>query len=135
MRQMGNRYLIPIAALASFQAKPHGRIRQHPVEWKRYATSTVYLRRIDAQILPGCETALVDHITAMADQQEHCFAGTMQRFVWISGGVLSIVLIWKSTEASPAALERDMVAFRAALTDLVEWERAHDETSEVIAHT
>lgn len=135
-RKVGGRYLMPIEAVSAFEPHPHGRIRTSPVSWRRYrAGAVVYLRRIVAPVLAGCEQALNERITAISDRQEHTFPGTMQRFVWSSDGMFSVVLIWKSTEASPASLDRDMGAFRGALADLINWDKATTSTSEVGAHT
>lgn len=71
----------------------------------------------------------------MADSGAHCIPGTMARYIWTAGSVLSVVLIWKSTEATPEGIEQAMAAFREALEGFVEWERATDSTSEATAHT
>jgi hypothetical protein len=135
-RKVQGRYLVPVEAIASFERAPHGRIRTSPAPWRRYrAGAVVSLRRIDAPIRPGCEQALSERIAAMAEAGAHTFAGTMARYIWIASGVLSLVLIWKSTEASPVAIECAMEALRDAIEGYVVWEMAMDSTAQVVAHT
>lgn len=135
-KKVQGRYLIPIEALESFQQQPHGRIRTQPVVWRKYrAGALVYLRHINAPILLGCNDAVREWIADVAEQQSHCFPGTMQRFISVIENRLDVVLIWKSTEANEEAIASNVAVFKAACADLVNWSNARDETSKVVAHT
>jgi len=135
-RKVSGRHLIPMGALDHFAPGPHGRVRTQPAPWRKYrAGAKVSLRHIVAPVLPGRTQDAQEYLAELAEQQAYCFAGTMQRFLFVDGSHLHLVLVWKSTEIDQEALARDVSTFMAATDDLVDWRQARDDTSEVVAHT
>lgn len=135
-RVIGRNYLFPESAISLLRRKPHGNIRTRPVPWRKYrAGAVVYVRRIDAPILPGMDEALTAHFYEMAESQQHLFPGTMSRFVSVDEGELSVLLMWKTTEADETRLARDVETFKAEIAPFVDWGRARDVVSKAMAHT
>lgn len=134
-RVVDGRYLIPESALTAFHPKPHGRIRTKPVPWRRYRTTTVYMRQIDVPIVPDCAKDVALVVEAITESQEHLFPGAMTRFISIEDGTLALLLIWKSTEMDVKQLEHAVEAFLADFVGLLDWERMRDVTREAVAYT
>jgi hypothetical protein len=136
VRVVDGRYMIAEQSVAAFERKPHGRVRTKPTPWRHYRTACVWMLRIDAPIVPGQQDALTRRVYEMADQQQqHCFPGTLHRFVSVENERLSVLLVWKSTEMDEATLERDLEAFRTALADVVDWMQAREVRCEAVAYT
>jgi len=138
--RVGGIYMIPEKAVREFKAKPTGRTRVKPPPWRVYrAGAQVRAMGIRVQVREGQHPRLIEKLHAMLDRQEHLFPGTMQRFVFedeANPSTVMISLIWKDTELpDEASIQQDLVALKAELADVLDWETAHYTTKRAIIHT
>lgn len=135
------RYMIPTVAVQEFQQRPHGRIRTTPTPWRIYrAGASVRVQQIEVPAYAEKQAELRARLQALAQEQEHLFPGTMQRYICLieRGEALSvsIMLVWKDTELpDESVLEHSLKQFKAAFADLLDWQNARIVLAQAIAHT
>ena len=138
--RVGGIYMIPEKAVKEFKAKPTGRTRVKPPAWRVYrAGARVRAMDIRVHVRAGQQLWLIEKLNAIQERQEHLFPGTMQRYVFedeANPASVTISLIWKDTEMpDEAAMQQDLVAFKAELADVLDWETAQYSTKRAIIHT
>ena len=138
--RVGGIYMIPEQAVREFKAKPTGRTRVKPPHWRVYrAGATVRAMDIQVQVREGQYSRLIEKLNTMLERQEHLFPGTMQRYIFedeANPSTATIFLIWKDTELpDEAIIQQDLVAFKAELADVLDWETAQYTTKRAIIHT
>jgi excisionase family DNA binding protein len=136
----GNVILLKREAVQQFKPNITGRPRKKEPAWRVYrGGSTVLGTDIQVQIRPGKQNQLVEKLKAIYKGQRHTFPGTIQRYVFkddVSPAVVTILLIWKDTEMpEEEAREKNLVAFKAELADVLDWETAQISTKEGIIYT
>ena len=136
----GNVILLRKEAVQQFKPNITGRPRKKEPAWRVYrGGSTVLGTDIQVQIRPGKQGQLVEKLKAMYKGQRHTFPGTIQRYVFkddVSPAAVTILLIWKDTEMpEEEAREKNLVAFKAELADVLDWETAQISTKEGIIYT
>jgi hypothetical protein len=82
---------------------------------------------------------LIEKLNSVQESERYLFPGTMQRYVFedeANPSTVTIFLIWKDTEMPDETLmEQDLVAFKAELADVLDWETAQFSTKRAIIHT
>lgn len=137
-RRVSGRYLIPLEAVQAFRRKPIGKTRTVPPPWKVYrAGTTVHTLQIDVCPRAGCEQRAWQRLEALVTTQEHTFAGTMQRYVLAceSDPTITLLLIWKETEAEMCAIDAALEAFKRDFADVLDWQHANTRLTQAIAYT
>ena len=132
------RYLIPEEA--PIARRPHGRVRTKPRQWHRYvAGAVVHTWTIEVRAFAGQADVLASRLNGLFLDQHFLFAGTMQRYLVTDQDDphhLLIILIWKDTDLpEEVSLEQDIVAFRAAFADLLDWETSTLTKAHALAYT
>jgi hypothetical protein len=136
----GKIYLILIKDIEGFKAKGTGRTHEKPLLWRAYkAGAQVLATEIDVKVRPGKQELLQQRLQAMRVNEEHTFQGTIARFITRGDADFTSVhmtLIWKSTEMPDEETQRaNMAAFQEALADVLDWQSARIEMTDVLLHT
>lgn len=137
---VGGIYMIPRKAVEEFKAKPTGRTRANPPQWRVYrAGAKVRGMDIRVRVRPSQQERLIEKLNAVRDSQQYLFPGTMQRYVFEEEADPSnvlISLIWKDTEMpDERVLEQELAGFKAELEDVLDWESAQFTKKRAIIHT
>jgi len=136
----GNVILLHRETVEQFRPNVTGRPRKREPQWRVYrGESTVLGMDIHVQVRPGQQEHLVEKLKDIYKGQKHTFPGTIQRYVFRgthSPEIVSILLIWKDTEMpDEATRQRNLEAFKAELTDVLNWETAEISVKEGIIYT
>jgi excisionase family DNA binding protein len=136
----GNTILLRREAVEQFKPNITGRPRKKEPQWRIYRGGSAVLgTEIHVQVHPGQMQRLVEKLRAIYQGQRHIFPGTIQRYIFKDNNLLatvSIWLIWKDTEMpDEATRESNFAAFKAELTDVLDWETAQISTKEGIIYT
>ena len=138
--RVGGIYMIPEKAVKEFKAKPTGRTRIKPPAWRVYrAGAKVRAMDIHVQVQADQQLRLIEKLNDIQENQKFLFPGTMQRYVFedqANPATVTISLIWKDTELTDERLlEQELVAFKAELEDVLDWDTAQYSTKRAIIHT
>ncbi len=136
----GKTLMIPVEAVEQFQLNPPGRLRLKSPDWRVYNVRTKLLSMdIEVQVLLGQQALLTEKLHAIQQNNLHTFPGTLARYVLKdspSFTTVSIWLIWRDTEMpDEATRERDLEAFKAELSDVLDWETAQISFKEGLIYT
>lgn len=139
-RKVFGRYMIPLESVEQFKQNPPGRFRTKAPVWRVYNIRSKLLSLdIEVKVLPGREERLLEKLRAIEEENRHMFPGTMARYILresASFSTVSIWLIWRDTEMpDEVKLEEELAAFKAELTDVLDWETALQYTKEGIIYT
>ena len=137
---IGGIYMLPRKAVEEFKPKPTGRVRTKPPPWRVYrAGAKVRAMDIQVQVQADQRLRLIEKLNSIQESQLYLFPGTMQRYVFeeeANPASVTISLIWKDTEMpDETTLEQDLVAFKAELADVLDWEKARYSIKRAIIHT
>lgn len=139
-RKIRGRYMIRQEDFDEFRAKPHGRIRTKPTQWRPYrAGAKVRELHIEVQARPETRETLLTELKTTVKEQTHLFPGTMQRYILTdvnNPNTIFIQLIWKTTElTNEATLQRNLEAFQSKFADQLDWQTARYITVQALIHT
>ncbi len=128
-RKIDGRSMIPEQAVQDFHIKPRGRVRTDPPPWRAYrGGANVCGLQIITRIEPAQLQSVQDRLQSIEQEQTYLFPGTMQRYIFVDENdphILLVQLIWKDTELTDeASLMSDLEAFKAELSDLLDWTTA-----------
>lgn len=128
-QMVDGQYMILETALKDFTRIPRGRRRKKPVDWRIYSDGVeVCGLRIDVQSRAEQAGQVQQRLQAIAEQQQHRFPGTMQRFILTHDDnplALTILLVWKDSELlNEADLQRNLDAFEVEFADVLDWQTA-----------
>ncbi len=139
-KHIGKSYLMRVEDVEQFKLNPSGRKHKQPPAWRNYKNSgKVLATELVVPVRAGQQEALIERLQAIRDAEEHTFPGTIARYVVSDDPNLQTIriwLLWKTVEM-PSDEERQthLSAFQDALADLLDWDAAHSQTTEVLLHT
>lgn len=138
--RVGKAFMVPLEELEQFKLNPPGRVRTRSPDWRVYnIRSKLLVLDIEVQVLPGQQERLLGKLRVIQEGNQHIFPGTMARYVLkedTSFTSVSIWLVWKDTEMPDEAIrEEELIAFKAELADVLDWETASQRTKEGIIYT
>lgn len=123
-----------------FKPNPSGRRRTKAAPWHRHLSrSNMLVMDIFVPVRSGQQTQLVEKLRVIQQADLYTLTGTVARYV-IKGDealtTIHIILIWKGFKAPNEVVhQEDFHAFREALNDVLDWERAEYSVNEMIIHT
>jgi len=140
VKRAGHMLFVPVEAIEQFQTGASGRTRTQPPAWRVYRSGIKLLGTdIEVRVRTGQEKKAVDKLKTVYEDQQHTFTGSIARFVFedeTSPATLSIWLIWKDSEMpDKATQQRELAAFQAAFSDVLDWETAKIQHKKGIIYT
>ena len=137
---VGGIYMIPKKAVQEFKAKPTGRIRTQPPNWRKYrAGAKVRGMDIRVRIRASQQKRLIEKLEAILDAQNYLFPGTMQRYVFeeeAEPNYIVFSLIWKDTEMpDETVIQQDLKPLQAELADVLDRDTVQYTIKQAIIHT
>lgn len=138
--QVGKAFMMRVEDVEQFRPNPSGRMRTKASPWRTYRSrGTLLATDILVRVRPGQQGKLVEKLKVIQEGDRHTFPGTIARYAIKGDMALATVrfwLIWKDTEMPNEAIrQKDLAAFQAELADVLDWETAQYNISEVIIHT
>lgn len=132
--------MIPLEAVKQFRPKLSGRPRTSLPVWRISPEGNRLLSTfILIQILPGQQAALTQRLEEIRQSGMHQFPGTVARYILASEthpGRVEILLIWRtSVMPDEQAREQTLKALKNALDDVLDWNTAEYNHSQVLMHT
>ncbi len=139
-KRVGRVHFVRIVDVENLKLNPSGRKHKQPPAWRNYKNSgKVLATELVVPVRAGQQEALTERLQAIRDAEEHIFPGTIARYVVSDDPNLQTIriwLLWKTVEM-PSDEERQthLSTFQGALADLLDWDTAHSQTTEVLLHT
>jgi hypothetical protein len=128
-KRVSHMLMISIESLEEFRAKPTGRTRQKPPDWRTYkGGGELQATAMTVPIKAGKKALLYKRLADFKRQQLHTFRGSIARYVLQSRkdeNMVEIWLVWKDTELpDEMTRQRELQELREALGDALEWGKA-----------
>ena len=132
--------LIPVDAVKNFKPKISGRPRTTIPKWRISPADNTLLRTvITVNVRVGQQEKLFEQFEVIRQSEQFLFPGTVTRYIAGTEKTphsIEIVLIWRSSVMpDEPTRERELIAFRAALADVVDWDTAQYKDDVVYMHT
>lgn len=124
----------------NFQPNITGRPRKGAPLW-RIPPSDNRLRMtlIIVPIKPGKRNQLTKRLDEIRQSGNYLFAGSVARYIAESetiAGQVEIEFVWRGvTPQEEADIERELEAFKQALSDVLDWSTSQFSTSKILMHT
>ena len=135
-----NALMIPKEEVLDFKPKASGRERKVTPLWRfSSGNNTQFMTSITVQIKPGQEKTLNKHLEDVKKSGHYLFPGTIARYLGrseISPDRVTIILIWRGTVMpDEATREQELAALRQIFDDVLDWQTAQYDSSEILMHT
>jgi len=137
--RIGNMTVVDAVSARDYQRRAPGRLRTRVPSWHMPPEQNLqYLSSITLQLRPGKGKRLMEKIQEMRVEGRHLLQGTAARYIvrsQASPDEVQILLVWRSA-IMPPQREREaaLVALRKDLSEVVAWETARYEESQVVLH-
>lgn len=132
--------MIPLEDVKVFKRGASGRSRTTIPRWRISAgENTQFMTSITVRVRAGQQEALTKQLEQIRQSGEYLFPGTIARYVTLSEKTtdhVNIALVWRGTVMPDEAEREDALKqFKAALSNILDWDTAHYDTSKVLMHT
>jgi len=132
--------MIPVGEVKKFRRRSSGRPRKSVPTWRiSSGDNTQFITSITVQVRPSQQDALMRKLEELKQGSLHTFPGTIARWIAVSEtvpGEIEISLIWRSA-VMPKEVEREQAveAFRQTFSEILDWDTARYNNSQVLMHT
>lgn len=136
---IGSMTVVDAASAHSFQRRAPGRLRTHTPPWHMPPKSNqLALTHVTVRLRPGQEEGLAKKLQEFRTEGRHLLEGTAARYIARSQrdpNELQITLVWRSAIMPPDnEREAALAALREDLAEVLAWESAWFEESQVMLH-
>jgi excisionase family DNA binding protein len=137
--RIGNMTVVDAVSAHQYQRRAPGRLRTRIPSWHMPPENNLqYLTIITAHLRPGQGKRLIEKLQEIRTEGRHLLRGTAARYIVRSRACpdeVQVMLVWRSA-IMPPEQEREtaLAALRADLADIVAWETARYEESQVVMH-
>jgi excisionase family DNA binding protein len=137
--RIGNMTVVDAMSAREYRRQAPGRLRTRIPPWHMPPENNLqYLTSITVQLRPGQGKQLLEKLLQIRTEGRHLLQGTSARYIVYSRACpdeVQVVLIWRGA-IMPPEKEREtaLAALRDDLAEIVAWETAQYEESQVVMH-
>jgi excisionase family DNA binding protein len=132
--------MIPLEEVRKFQRRSSGRPRKNVPPWRiSSGDNKQFMTSITVRVRTGQQDALLKKLATIKQKGLHTFPGTVVRLVAESQtvpGQVEIILVWRGMMMpDEEQREQALIDLRRMLEDVLDWDTAQYNDSNVLMHT